>query len=344
MKISPAKAEQFLGKPDGAVSAVLIYGPDGGLVRERAKALVKTITGSTDDPFLVSELDSARLKDDPTCLMDEATAMSMTGGRRAIWLRESSEALVPQFESLFAVESLESLVVIEASNLGPRSKLRKMFETSKKAAAIACYLDDERALGEVISGVFREKGMTVNRDALAWLKSHLGNDRSVTRAELEKICLFKGDSGEVSMEDAQLCVGDSTEATLDDLAFAVGRGDLAETGRLFDRAIYEGANAVGILRVLIRHFTRLHLAGGIVAEGKSADQAMKSLKPPVFFKQTGAFEAQMRVWPVSRGETALAMLSEAESISKSSGMPAEVYCRQMLMRLAVMAKSANRRR
>ena len=36
MKIQPARAEAFIAKPDPTIRAVLFYGPDAGLVRERA--------------------------------------------------------------------------------------------------------------------------------------------------------------------------------------------------------------------------------------------------------------------------------------------------------------------
>ena len=39
-KIQPRGFARFAARPDPAVRAVLIYGPDGGLVRERALAVL----------------------------------------------------------------------------------------------------------------------------------------------------------------------------------------------------------------------------------------------------------------------------------------------------------------
>ena len=49
MKIQPTRVEGFIAKPDAKVRAVLLYGPDAGLVRERMNALTRNIAGSTDD-------------------------------------------------------------------------------------------------------------------------------------------------------------------------------------------------------------------------------------------------------------------------------------------------------
>ncbi|MFQ6019118.1 MAG: hypothetical protein ACE5KF_13110 [Kiloniellaceae bacterium] len=53
MKVAPHEAERFAQAPDPAVRAVLVYGPDGGLVRERAAALIRSVVDEPTDPFRV---------------------------------------------------------------------------------------------------------------------------------------------------------------------------------------------------------------------------------------------------------------------------------------------------
>jgi DNA polymerase-3 subunit delta len=58
------RVEGFLRAP-GAASVVLIFGPDQGLVAERAVALVKAVAGGTDDAFRYAEISEAsRLLED----------------------------------------------------------------------------------------------------------------------------------------------------------------------------------------------------------------------------------------------------------------------------------------
>src|SRR5690348_11799350 len=64
VKIAAGRADAFARKPDINIRAVLVYGPDSGLVRERAEALVKAAAGSLDDPFRTREVTLADLKDD----------------------------------------------------------------------------------------------------------------------------------------------------------------------------------------------------------------------------------------------------------------------------------------
>ncbi len=131
--------------------------------------------------------------------------------------------------------------------------------------------------------------------------------------------------------------------TLDDLAFAAASGDLVQVTRLIDRIRQEGTTAVSILRVLAHHFQRLHLASGLIAEGKSPEEAMKSLRPPVFFKQTNAFRTQCTRWTTGWLETTLDSIGQAEAACKTTGAPSDIICGQVLLRTAVLAQRAGRR-
>ena len=89
MKIAPGAADKFAAAPPEAICAVLIYGPDGGLVRERADRVIAAIVEDPRDPFRVSELRADALRSDPALLLDEAGALSLTGGGQA---KRSEEA------------------------------------------------------------------------------------------------------------------------------------------------------------------------------------------------------------------------------------------------------------
>jgi len=339
MKVAPAGAEKFLRAPPPAVRAILLYGPDSGLVRERADGLVRGIVDDLADPFRVAEIAAASLRDDPARLADEAAAMSLTGGRRAVRLRDATDSLADMVESFLAHATGDALVVVEAGNLPSRSKLRKLFESADAAAAVACYADEGRALQTVIRDTLGARRIAVSADAMAYLLANLGGDRMVSRTELEKLALYVGDGNEATLADAAATVGDSAAMTLEDLAFAAAGGDLTGLARALDRVWREGAAPITVLRGCARHVQRLHLVAGHLAEGKSADAAMKSLRPPVFFKQDDAFRAQLRRWPLPALGAALVRLTEAEVQCKSTGLPAETICAQALTRLCAEARA-----
>ncbi len=341
MKIAAGRVEGFVKAPDPAVRAVLVYGPDLGLIKERAERLARTVVPDLADPFRVAEFAAAALKDDPARLADEAAAMSLTGGRRVVRVRDAGDAHAAAFERFLDDPVGDALVVIEGGELGPRSKLRQLFEAATAGAALPCYADEGGGLEAVIVETLRRHGQTAEPDALAYLADHLGGDRRLTRSELEKLALYVGGPGRVRLDDAVACVGDTASLSLDDLALAVADGDQPVVLRILDRLFREGTNPVPILRSVVRHFQRLHLAAGMKAAGRSVDQAVGALKPPPIFRVAPRFKGQVQRWAPERLGQALELLTAAELDCKTTGLPAEEVCARALMQVA---RAAGRRR
>ncbi len=359
MKISPREAEAFIGSPDPAVRAVLVYGPDAGLVRERVEALVKGAAGDLADPFRVADFAAKELLEDPARLADEAAALSLTGGRRAVRLRQADDSQALLFGEFLAAQARDStggapasdtlasdtLIVVEAGDLPARSALRKAFEGAKAGAALACYRDDARSLGSVIRETLRELGHEATPDTLAYLGAHLGGDRQLSRRELEKLALYKGaESGPIELGDAQACIGDSAALSLEDLAYAVAGGAAAAAERALARSLQEGVHAVGALRAVSRHFQRLHLVAGLVEGGLPLGEAVKRLRPRLFWKLDGGFRAQVAAWSPRSLARALNRLLEAEADCKRSGAPEATLCSRALLEITVNAPARRRRR
>lgn len=336
MKVRPAGADAFVKSPPDGIRAILLYGPDSGLVRERAEAAARAVAGSLSDPFTVVEFTAAALRDDPTRLADEAAAMSLTGGRRVVRLRDAGDAVAQAAADALSMSG-DSLIVVEAGDLPPRSRLRILFEGVEQAAAIACYQDEGKGLDDLVREGLKTAGIDAEREVVSWIAANLGADRMVSRMEIEKLVLYARGKSQVTLEDAQAVIGDSATVTLDDVVLAAAGGNLEALTVALARARFEGVASVSILRAAGRHLSRLEEAVSSVAGGADPEQALRSLRPPVFFKQQPAFRAQIARWRPQNLTRARAELIQAEIDCKSTGLPDEAVCERALMRIAAMA-------
>jgi len=337
MKLDARKLAGLLRDP-GPCRVVLLHGEDVGLIRERAEALVRAVAGSLDDPFLVADLSRETAGD----LAAEAASIPMTRGRRVVRLREATDTATAVVKTVLEGNA-PAFVVLEAGALPPRSKLRTLAESAPDAAAIACYPEDGAALEATIRGVLGELGVTVQADALAWLAGQLGADRASTRRELEKLALYAGPGGRIDLDAAMACVGDLAGLSLDDAVFAATEGNVALADRALEVAMGEGAGPVQVLRATLMHLHRLQRARAAMEEGVSADEAMRALRPPVFFRRTGAFRRALTLWNQSALEAAALGMSDAERQCKRTGMPDVTISRSALLTLARRSKRLARR-
>jgi DNA polymerase-3 subunit delta len=342
--------DAFIARRDPGIAAILAYGPDLGLVRERADALARQACPDFRDPFNYLELSDADLKGDAARLADEAAALSMMGGERVVRIRTNGETAGPAAKLL--IEGIEAgcvkptgMIIIEAGDLGKGSGLRKLFEGSKAAVALPCYPDGAADLRALASTAAKAENLRFDGEAIDLLISLLGEDRGVSRAEIEKLILYKGpketrrgtEVSAITVEDVRAVLVDTVADVAGEAAAAAADGAQARLARALHRSAGAGASPVAIVRALQREFARLRAARLHMAEGASAELAMAKLRPPVFFMEKQAFEARLPRWPLARIEAALDLLIEAELGAKSTGLPDAEIVERAAFRIAAMA-------
>jgi len=344
MKITGSRIDGFVAKPDPAARAILIYGPDSGLVRERADRLARGVVPDLGDPFRVVELQGSTLREDPARLGDEAAQIAMIGGRRVVRVRDATDGCAAAFAAFLEHPLGDALVLVEAGDLSARAKLRALFEAEDNAAALPCYVDDPDAIAGLVREMLHGSNLAAAPDALEYLTTHLGGDRLLIRREIEKLILFMGPgAGQVRLEDVEACIGDNAAQSLDDAVLAAADGDPRRAEHALARAFAEGEAPVGALRAAQRYFQRLHAAGAAVEAGASAEHAADSMKPKLFWKVRGRFIAQLRFWSAARVGQALERLTAAEIACKSTGLPDEAIATRCFLELAGAAGRQRRR-
>jgi len=340
VKVQAREADTFCRGPADGIVAVLLYGPDGGLVRERADALARSVVDDLADPFRVAEMRPEDAASDPALLVDEALAISLTGGRRVVRIKGATDKLAEAIATLLEAARGDALVIVEAGELPGRSKLRAAFEKPKQAAAVACYRDEKRDLLKVIEAELDEHDVTADREAAALLAAYLGGDRLLTRNELAKLALYVGPGNRATVADVEAVVTDSSFLSHDRIAQAVGGGDLEDLDRSLERALAERESPISLIGAVRRHLTQLHLYVGM-GGGPEALRALR-LDERRNFMVVGPLKDNARRWTPERLARALERLVEAEIQCKSTGMPADTICRRALFELAHAARRGGR--
>jgi len=338
MIVKNHEADRYVASPPKGLMLALVYGPDAGLVQERAEKLLKTVAPDLTDPFNVADLSEATLLADPARLADEAAAISMMGGRRVVRVRGGGNDLAEIFESFMDDSKGDALVVVEAGDLAKTSALRKIFDGHKSAAAIQCYPDSVRDLGDVVRDALRAEGLSIAPDALEDAVSRLGSDRGVTRREIEKLLLYMHGKKQVALEDVRAVMGDEAEARSESACDAAAGGDLVKLDRELERLWVSDVAPAQVLRSAMGHFQRLVQARESANRGETIDNVMKRLRPPVHFSRSQAFKNQAQRWNTDKLGEALDMLLDAESLTRTTGVPAEAVTGRVLMNIAAMAK------
>jgi len=345
MRLKSNEISSFLRAVKPPASAVLVYGPDEGLVRERGELLGKKIVADLSDPFQVTTVSDSDLKADAAALANAVSSLSLMGGERLVRLRPGTDACTENVKAAIAdmapADLTDVWLIIEAGDLSPRSSLRKLFEASKINVALPCYTDDARGLEDLIRSTVKAHGLAIAPEAVALLSERLGADRALSRGEMEKLCLYVGEGEITEAHVREIVVGDG-ETTFDGLVSAVATGDLRRADREYTKALTAGMAPVGVLRMLTNQMKTLHMVAALAAGSGNVQEAVRALRPPVRFPRDKALIRQANLWSRASCERALQLLEAAENECKTTGLPDEAICGRLILSLTRSAANARR--
>ncbi|MDB5643480.1 MAG: polymerase delta subunit [Hyphomicrobiales bacterium] len=291
------EAENFLAKPPGHVAFYLFYGTDTGLVSERARLIVKSSIDSLEDAFQLVRMEGDDLAGESGRLADEVNTIGLFGGRRAIWVKAGARNLVPAFEAVMDTTPKDAVVVVEAGALKKDSGLRKIFERSRHAAAIECAHDTPEQLRQIIETQAKAAGLAIDRETADLLSHSLGADRLTTRAELDKLLLYKHGLDRIEEADIGAIVADASALSLDAAMNAAFSGRLDLVDEAVQQAFIAGTDPGMLLGMAGRHAVMLHRAKLDAARGIPQEAALEKASRRAFnFTRKDVLARQFGLW------------------------------------------------
>ena len=296
---------RFVARPDLSEGIFLAYGPDAGLVRETAQRLIRKLSEDEPQSTSVMVLEGAEVDADPSILVVEAKTLSLFGGKRIVRVRNATKSLVMVLSEL-KDDPNSAAIVLESGNLAPKDALRALVEAAKYGRALPCYPDTDETLQALIRETFNQQGIRADAEVVSTLREILGNDREITRRELEKLALFAASTKTVSRENVLLLCADNGMLVIDAIIDATAGGHAEKLELALNRALSSGIDIQRILAICSAHFATLRRWRTEVDQGKKPRAVLDALRPKPHFGRIGALEQQLRLW----SDAALAGVSE----------------------------------
>ena len=298
-EIKAYEFDQFVKRRARDFRIFLIYGPDRGLVSERASELAKLTGVDTSDAFSFMRLEASDINADPGRLYDEANSTGLFGGEKLIWIKGAgadknlSEALA----GIAQDPPDNAWIIIEAGDLKKGANLRKAAESAASAMAIPCYADDDKALNALVDAELSASGLRITADARALLLDCLGGDRIASRNEIRKLALYAAGEGLIEERHVIEIVGDASAISTDDAVDAVLKGDLPDFLHAVQKVIASKTSVFLVLQGCLRQFQMLDLMRAEMDEKRaSAQDALNVYGRHLHFRRKPVIEAALRSW------------------------------------------------
>ncbi|MBX5158133.1 DNA polymerase III subunit delta [Rhizobium sp. NZLR8] len=291
--------ETFLQKSVRNYRIFVIYGPDRGLVSERAALLAGETGVALDDPFSLTKLDIGDLQKDPGRLLDEAQSIGLFGGEKLIWIRgAANEKYLVDPLALLAEKPLEAAhLIVEAGDLKKGSLLRKTAEAARSIMTIPSYADDSRALNALIDVELGAEKLGITPAARQALIALIGGDRIASRNEVRKLALYCRGFDTVEEHHVTEIIGDASAISVDDAVDAILSGDLNGFMHAMQKISSSKTAIFLVLQACLKQFQLLDTMRAEMEEKRlQAPQIMQTMGRHLHFRRKPIIEQALRQW------------------------------------------------
>ncbi|MBD9374496.1 DNA polymerase III subunit delta [Rhizobium sp. ARZ01] len=300
-EIKSHEFEGFLKRAPRSGGIFLVYGPDRGLVSERAAHLARSTGVALDDAFSTIRMTAGDLIGQPGRLLDEMNSIGLFGGDRLVWIKDASNErpLVEAIDLLGKEAPKGCTLIIEGGDLKKGAGLRKSVETSRIAVAIPCYADDTRALNSLIDGELEEAGLRISPVARQRLMESIGGDRIASRNEIRKLALYCHGRETVEEGDVLAAIGDASAISVDDAVDAILKGEQASFLNAMQKIMASKTPVFLVLQACLKQFQLLELMRAEMDEKRAdASLVVGTLGRQLHFRRKPVIELALRRWKI----------------------------------------------
>ncbi len=337
MKSAKGALGRSLDRPDPAIRFYLFYGPDESQSRGYGERLLKALEGEK------STVSASAVKSDPALLADEAGAIGLFGGKRAVWIEPAGDEIAEGVAALLDASATESPAIAICGALRKTSPLVKLAEAHPLALAHISYELNERDAERVVEQIALDEGLRLAPGVAARIASAAGNDRGTIVQEVVKLALYAGASRDAPAQaghDDVDVVGVGAEGDsmrLGDLALS---GDLSALSHQLDISAAD-AEPISVVRALQRRLLMLAPIRARVDSGERPHDAVTSVGKSVFWKDKELVARMVALWDSKALARVLQRSGELERRLMRSDSPPDAEALEE--ELVAIARTARRK-
>ena len=316
--------------------ATLVYGENNGIKDDIKNSIKEKNKGSE----LITYFEEEILKN-KDLLFQKIINESLFNEKKIIFIQEASDKIYDLISECLEKEYKTVKIYIFSQNLEKRSKLRSLFEKSIKLSIFPCYEDNERTLITYINKELKEiKGLSGEIVNLIMTNSNM--DRRVIKNELIKIKTFFSKK-KINKEEVSEILNIKSDTSFNEIRDNALNGERKKINRLLSEVDIVSEEAFFYLNNLNYRILKLQeiikISDGCT---NRYEQALESLKPPIFWKDRPIVMQQLMKWDLKKLNQLVVKIGETEILmKKNSNLSNEIVIKNFIISLTSKASSTS---
>jgi len=237
---------------------------------------------------------------------------------KLIIISRATDKIKDIIEEIFLKKIDDIKIILSASTLEKKSKLRNYFEKNKDTICIAFYADTNQTLSGIAINFFRENKISLSQETINLIIERCKGDRKNLNNELKKIENYAKSEKRISIEDVlklSNLAGNYNASELTDNCLAK---NIKKTANILNENNYSNEDCILIVRTLLAKAKRLLKLQEEVKKNKNIEQVITNFKPPIFWKDKEIVKQQINYWPLEKIINMIENINEIELLIKKN--------------------------
>ena len=310
----------------------LFYGENAGLKKDLQKKIKSNLPNSEKIIYFQDEI----LKK-PDSFFNEIVNASLFEKEKIYFIYQTNDKILDLIK-LLEGKDITKKIFLFAELLDKKSKLRNYFEKSDKIGAVACYADNEISIKKIILNKLKSfEGLSAENINMIIETTNL--DRVKLNNELDKIITYFTNK-RINTHDLELLLNIKINDNFNLLKDVALCGNKVRTNIMLRDTLIDADKNILYLNIINQRLNKL-IETSELTKNKSLENAINSVKPPIFWKDKPMFIIQAKKWNKKKIENLLKKTYDLEiKIKTNPIINKNILIKKLLVDACVLANTS----
>ena len=290
----------------------LVYGENEGLKNEIIQTIKKNLNG------VVENFDETQINNDKQTFYEKIFNRSLFEKEKIIIINRCSEKIYEVIENIVEGKISDIKIILNASVLEKKSKLRNMFEKRSELVIVPTYKDTSITLLEIAKKFFYNYKISISQETINLLVNRCNGNRGHLKSELDKILVYMNDKKSVNLEEIYKLTNLSENYAINELVDTSLSKNAQRTSEIINESNYKSEEAIIILRTFLQKAKRLLNLYETHDGNLNYDNLVNNCVPPIFWKDKPIIKKQLEIWSKLKIKNLIMKINKTEIYIKKN--------------------------
>ena len=316
----------------------LLYGENLGLKKDIKDLIISEIKQKDNNIEIISLYESEITKDEKI-FYNAIYSGSLFSNKKIITIYDSSDKLIETVNDVCDKYPENIYLIFFSDVLEKKSKIRNFFEKNKKTTCIACYLDNERDLQNILQLELRKNNISISREGTNLLIQKSNFDRNNLRNEIEKIKSYSLNKKKIGLDEIKSLINFSGDYKSDILVNECLCGNISQYKKIISELYINTSNQILLLRILSNKIQRLLKIKEQSNKSDDIDNLIGYVKPPIFWQEKPLVKKQLSIWDLDSLRKIILDINYTELLCKKNPQVSKIIFSSFFLNICKKANN-----